>query len=246
MSASFLRAVELRATDHSTPASRPPSSAGRFSPLTRQEVVEKLDSIPVFHLQNAQAKIFPVPNVDGELAVRWYSDVDEANSALVATQALNPDTPLQLGVTPLGTAFALSEGWQQTPSTYPLRLHASSRVAATLAKELGAEPDAGAFPLFGCTELQSSRVLPLFLSREDMQETWRATGRSADSFPSDCTVLDLRQLVYKKMLADASVNWRTVMLIASTSATAKAQECEAAAEEPPPLQSDADEPPPLV
>ena len=124
--------------------SSPVPAMPAYPPLTRQQVVDKLDTIPVFHLMNAQSKIFPVPNEQGEVAIRWYVDVDEANSALVAVQSLNPDMQLQLGVTPLGTAFALSMGWAENGSKFPLKLMAPRAVTAALAQELGAEADESA------------------------------------------------------------------------------------------------------
>ena len=149
---------------------------------------------------------------------------------------------LTLAVTPLGTAFALSEGWQSTPSKLPLRLHQNATVVAAVAEELGASADAKAFPLFCCDELSSARVMPFFLSKKDLADTWAAAGRPADKLPQDLTVVLLRTLVHK-MLTDAdggSVNWRTAMLVASQKGTELAQRLQ----EGRPADPD-DEPPPL-
>ena len=97
--------------------------------LQRQEVVNLLDSIPTFNIVTiADTRI--VGTVDGEEAdegecVRFFTDPDEAGSALVVAQLKKPDVPLRLAVTPLGTAFALSQGWQETPPGIKLRLQAS-------------------------------------------------------------------------------------------------------------------------
>ena len=120
---------------------------------------------------------------------------------------------LKLAVTPLGTAFALTEGWQSTPSKLPLRLHQNASVVAAVAEELGASADAKAFPLFCCDELSSARVMPFFLSKKDLADTWTSAGRPADKLPQDLTVVLLSTLVHK-MLTEAdggSVNWRKVL-----------------------------------
>ena len=67
------------------------------------QVVEKLDSVPVFTVTTLEKQLMPVPDEAGTTCCRWYADVDEAQRALVLTQHLHPDTPLVLGVTPLGT-----------------------------------------------------------------------------------------------------------------------------------------------
>uniref|UniRef100_A0A7S3F0X7 Uncharacterized protein n=1 Tax=Haptolina ericina TaxID=156174 RepID=A0A7S3F0X7_9EUKA len=180
------------------------------------------------------------------MAIRFYADITDAGSALVLVQSLNEATPLRLDVTPLGTAFALCEGWKDTPSTLPLRLHAPSRVVQAVAEIMKAEPDQRAFPLFGIDELQSSRALPFFLRVRDMRQTWEASGRAAADFPQEYQVTDLRVVVHK-MLTDTSVDWRTVMFVGSEEALLKAQEIQVKAaeaydpgDEPPPLEGDPD------
>jgi len=243
------------ATDVKPTAEGKPCAGEAFAPLTKQELVDKLDNIPAFHLMNDKLQIFPVPNEAGEIAVRWFVDVDEASSALVAVQLLNPDTPLQLGVTPLGTAYALANGWAPNQSTFPLKLMPSKAVVAALAQELGAEPDESAFPLFTCDEMTSARLRPFWTSAEDVRATWLSAGRKAETFPSNLHVVDLSRIV-KLALTANGFDGRTLMLIASSKATAKAQqlqelaqsrerELEAAGlgDEPPPLEGE--EPPPL-
>ena len=219
-------------------------------------MVNKLDSIPVFHLMNEQSQIWPAPNEAGEVAVRWFVDVDEANSALVAVQSFNPNTPLQLGVTPLGTAYALSHGWVPNNAKHPLKLMASKAVVAALSQELGAEADDSTFPLFSCDELSSGRVRPFWTCAEDVRATWLSMGRPEASFPAKLDVTSLEALVALATTL-SGLDGRTLMLIASSKATEKAQqlqELEAERErtlqavglgdEPPPLEGD--EPPPLV
>ena len=92
--------------------------------LTRQQVVDKLDSVPVFNVVTNQNKIVGVPDAERNVAIRFYVDPDEASSALVLAQTLSPEPPLHLTVTPLGTAFALLEGWTDAPTQLPFRLRA--------------------------------------------------------------------------------------------------------------------------
>lgn len=100
--------------------------------LTKQEVVNVLDSIPTFNIVTiADTRIMGTMDETGEECVRFWTDPDEAGSALVVAQAMKEDVPLRLAVTPLGTAFALAEGWQQTPSALKLKLHASKTVCET-------------------------------------------------------------------------------------------------------------------
>ena len=242
--------------------------------LTKQQVVEKLDNVPVFTIvEEASGALVGVADESGETCCRWYADVNEVQSALVLTQHLNPDLPLSLGVTPLGTAFALTSGWKTTSSAHPLKLQASKAVVTAVAKELGAAPD-GAFPLFGCDELQSARLLPLFLSKDDLHATWRAMGRSADAMPTELQVSSLHTIgasartrrtgsslllparaallltmvcccgapPVQKMLTDDSMDWSTLMLVASEGATALAHKIQTRPKKP---AGPDDEPPPL-
>ena len=143
------------------------SAAPGTSPLSKQEVVNALDSIPTFNIINGENMIVGVKDEHGEEAVRWYLDPDEAESALVAAQlAVGDAMSLRLAVTSLGTSFALCEKWQECPAKLPLKLHASRTVVAGLAEELGATAEAGTFPIFSSEELSSARVMPFFLSRQ--------------------------------------------------------------------------------
>lgn len=224
------------------------AAAAPPAPLTKQEVINLLDTIPTFNIVDSDNRIVGTPDEEGEICIRFWSDIDEANSALVLAQTLRGDsTTLSLACTPLGTSFAYAEGWQDTPATMPLKLHASRAVVAGVAEELGAEPDAAAFPIFCCDELSNSRVKPFFLSRQDLSDTWVSAGRSADALPKDLTVVLLTKLVNMMLTAHGGIDWRTAMFIASHRSTDKAQEIqerEAAARiveddpeaEPPPLE----------
>ena len=47
-------------------------------PLSKQEVVTLLDSIPVFNIVNEENRIVGTTDTAGEEAVRWFVDADEA------------------------------------------------------------------------------------------------------------------------------------------------------------------------
>ena len=224
------------------------SQAATYRCLTRQEVVDKLDTIPVFHIMTREKKICPVPDESGALAVRFYADPIEAESALVMVQALNPTSNLMIGVTPLGTAFALSEGWQPNGSSHPLQLYGSKAVLAAVAQESGgaALGEGASFALFGCEGLTSARVTPFWSNGASVKATW-AEARPGIPCPSELQVTHLHEVV-KRTMTDTTYNWRTLMLIATQKATEKAQQCaeaEAALESELRAKGLGDEPPPL-
>jgi hypothetical protein len=80
-----------------------------FRPLDQQEIVDKLDAVPVFSVVNRNREMFPDQAEDGELCCRFYLDIDVAKRKLADVQSANPGLPLSLAVTPLGTAYALGE-----------------------------------------------------------------------------------------------------------------------------------------
>ena len=51
----------------------------------------------------------------GRPTATFYVDLAEARAALAQLRDLNPSLELRIGITPLGTAFALSEGWNGDP-----------------------------------------------------------------------------------------------------------------------------------
>ena len=85
-------------------------------PLQRQEIVDKLDSVPVFSVVNRQTQqVVPTAAENGVLCCYFHVDVDEAAASLAKLQARNPTLELALTATPLGTAYALCE-WERQAS----------------------------------------------------------------------------------------------------------------------------------
>ena len=48
-----------------------------YTPLTKQQVVEKLDNVPMFTITTAKHQLVGVPDESGEICCRWYADVEE-------------------------------------------------------------------------------------------------------------------------------------------------------------------------
>jgi len=78
--------------------------------LTREELLDKLNAVPVFSVVNGAQQMLATPDeTSGAPFCRFYLDVSEAQAALAELRAANPRVLIELAVTPLGTAYALSE-----------------------------------------------------------------------------------------------------------------------------------------
>jgi len=228
--------------------------------LTHQEVVEKLDAVPVFHVVVAESKAM-VPTEDdlgisGDASGCWYFDHEDAQRALDELKAANPQLVLELETTPLGTAFALSEGWQQVPENTLLRLQASRAALASLPEPPEQLPEAlrerfnsrtGPIPLLAIQSFKSRGKTPFFFGATDLAMTWmRETGKPQAEMP-DITVVDLR-LIVARMLSDESSSWQGLSFCADRKSMEFAAQLHtrdvANGDEPPPLDAD-DAPPPL-
>ena len=87
-----------------------------FRPMTRQEIVDKLNSVPTFSVVNDDDTILATPDAEGDLSACFYLELADAQAALADLRAANPRVALGLSATPLGTAYALSE-WAGVPQT---------------------------------------------------------------------------------------------------------------------------------
>ena len=97
--------------------------------LSRQEVVDKLNAVPVFSIVNGAEQMVQTPDKEsGELACRFYLEIDDAKAALQELRNNNPNAMIDVAVTPLGTAFALCE-WQ-TPIEESLGAAGTEDIAA--------------------------------------------------------------------------------------------------------------------
>lgn len=167
--------------------------------------------------QNNQKRVIAV---GGEIV--WYADPEDAKEKLDEAKAFNPGAVLSLDVTPLGRAFALSEGWMGPPAkeTPPMRLQASTAVLKACGDAGNTLPDkikermnkaTGAFPIFSMDELATAEVSPHFFTKEDLVGCWLNSGKSAESIPSQLTLSDLRVLIFRMLTEEA--DWSKVLLV---------------------------------
>lgn len=197
--------------------------------LSKQEVIEKLNQVPVFGLSNSEEQLMAAPDPEtGTPAITFYVDVMEAQAKLAAVQAVNPGAELQLSVAPLGTAFAMSS---QSQEDMVVRLQPSQAVMNGVRESLGfpAADASGAqpVPLFGSDELnfelppgpecpEGGEMTPLFFAVDDFRAAWVASGQPADKLPA-LQLTDLRTLAYN-MEHDSTKDWSPVLLIAPEAA----------------------------
>ena len=112
---SIVLTVCTRVLALSTGAIRPEIPVA-LRPLQRQEIIDKLDAVPVFSVVNRQTQqVVPTVTENGVLCCYFHVDVDEAAESLATLQSRNPTLSLALTATPLGTAFALCE-WERQAS----------------------------------------------------------------------------------------------------------------------------------
>lgn len=221
--------------------------------LSHQEVVDKLDMVPVFNIIRLPDRAI-VPTEDdfgitGDPSGCWYFDRDDAQKQLETMQAANPNLELAVETTSLGTAFALSEGWQPVPDNTPLRLQASRAGLSELPEAPDPLPDVlrerfnprtGPIPLLGVDGFRlGNGSTPLFFGIVDLVRTWtRDTGKPKEEMPS-LTLVDLR-LIVARMLSDEGQDWRLLTFCASRKSLEYAAELHTRdveiGDEPPPLE----------
>lgn len=237
-------------------AAQPGQSSGATiwgGTLNHQEVVDKLDMVPVFNIIRLPDRAM-VPTEDdfgitGEPSGCWYFDHEDAQKQLERMQAENPSLQLALETTSLGTAFALSEGWQPVPDNAPLRLQASRGGLSELPEPPDPLPDVlrerfnprtGPIPLLGVDGFRlGNGSTPLFFGIVDLVRTWtRDTGKTKEEMPS-LTLVDLR-LIVARMLSDEGQDWRLLTFCAARKSLEYAAELHTRdvdlGDEPPPLE----------
>ena len=118
--------------------------------LTKQEIVHKMDQVPVFALVDKNKHLIPSRHhgqEDDAPRPIFYLDLHEAKAQLESLVKANHRNSVQISVTPLGTAFALAE-WQRPVSepdendvdsaTGPLRNLRYARAGFQRSSETGA------------------------------------------------------------------------------------------------------------
>ncbi|KAL3929166.1 MAG: hypothetical protein SGPRY_002076, partial [Prymnesium sp.] len=162
------------------------SDAPAGNALTRDQITEKLNAVPVFCIVNENGGLVGTRDKEGKEAICWFTDAAESKALLAVMREHNPGLPLRLGVYGLGTVFRLCKGWpdeegpaMQNESTerftgelrlqgnMPLCKETNPRLKEMLA-ETGIDAGTWQLPIFICEQLQSASVLPVFLTPSDL------------------------------------------------------------------------------
>jgi len=206
-------AAERAQMKQQPPAPAPPSSRARNaladkskagSVLSMPDTLAKMDRVMAFTV----ARLLPdgskdvCPSSDG--SVTFYTDAADVNADLAELKAAHPDAKLGVDFTPLGRAFALSQGLMGLKPPCPMRIQFSRRVVQEVG-EAGVPADlrsrmagAGPFPLFFSERLGSEAFTPVFFTRADLNEFWANTGGAYEKAPEP-TVTDLRIVVARTL-----------------------------------------------
>ena len=208
--------------------------------LSRAEILEKLDEVPMFCLMNEENNLVGVKGSTNEETCFWHSSPSTAHEQLVAAREQNVGVVLHIGVRSLGLAFSLGAAWGVMGYAGKIHQHwsdasmPSTTLRHTLVLEQGV-PNVDC-PVFLCEVLQKPLVVRVFLDRIDLARAWIESGRPREEFsPSHLTVMDLRMLV-EQMQTDVAA-WSVLRFIppSRTMAVLEKKEQVAADDEPPPL-----------
>jgi len=221
----------------------PPKNA-----LTRDEITDKMNAVPAFCIMNGNGGMVGVRGKDdGKEAINWFTDAAEAKAILAVMKEHNPGVELELGVHGLGTAFRLCKGWgdseevqekMQTEGAKPfageLRVQGNMPLMkettprlTELLEEAGIDKGGWQLPIFLCEELQSSSMLPVFLSPADLAATWEKSGRKKEDLPEGITMMDIRMLAAQMQTEDNP--WRVIQFVGSQEAYELVREIQEAA-----------------
>lgn len=210
--------------------------------LTKEEIMEKLNSIPTFCIVNKDGGVIGMTDAEGgKKSCCWFTDAAEAKAILAAVQKSNPDAGLRLECHGLGGAFTQCNGWETEdgkPSAeakspdgdvIELRLqgnHALTKAAGPklvkMLDDMGIDKGCWQLPLFICDKLQSPKIVPVFLNPRDLAKMWERSGRKKEDLPEDISVMDIRMLV-KQMQTDENP-WSIFHFVGSVDAVKLAAE----------------------
>ena len=171
--------------------------------LTMQETLAKLDRVMAFTIAKVKSDgskdICPS---DGKLL--FFTDAEDAKAELQRLQAADKNAQLCLDSTPLGRAFALTQGLMGLTSPIPAQLRFSSEVVAEVG-EAGVPSElrermrgVGPYPLMYSDKLGAEHFTPVFFTRADLTEFWCNTGGTMADVPAP-TVTDLRVVVARTL-----------------------------------------------
>lgn len=223
------------------------------TPLSEEQIMEKLNTIPTFVMMSGQdsdgLNFVSMAAPDGETAVLFFTEPDEAQDVLARTQAALSDNSIRLGTVGLGDALQLCNGFEgsndpsfadlqeafaETKALFAennvvLRLRGNSALVekhtSLLEKVLEREGIAArswAFPVFLCTELVGPKIMPMFLSPEGFRMT-SPEGVEVAIDHEQCHVMDIRMVV-RDMRRKRDVPWSTVRFFGPEGALSLAKE----------------------
>jgi len=246
------------------------SPEGGLPQFTEKDLVEQLNAIPSFAIMNEKSdgskSFVPMRFQDdagaaGPETCAFFIEPTEAKTALLQAKKAAPDLNLVVGVMPLGNAFALAVGWAEAKGSCGFSVRGSpemaKQVGPQIKKQLESQglPTTWQFPVLLCEQLQSTTVVPVFLTREGLVATWQACGKEGPP-PAKLQVIDMRMLA-AKMLApyqETNLDARIVKFLGSESGwelvekglhskdgKGTAASASDLSDEPPPLE----QPPPL-
>ena len=109
--------------------------------LTKEQIIQKLNSVPTFCLLNGETNIVGLQDPENPKfeVCFWMTDALEAKEMLEAAVQNNPEevaSRLHLGVTPLGLAYALASGWMETSFYGDMRLRGAREDTANVTEML--------------------------------------------------------------------------------------------------------------
>ena len=226
---------------------------GNVGILKKEELVEKLNQVPVFCIMQADGSVISLPDMDGadgDECCTWFVDSDEAQLTLKKVVAANPDEAgMRLVRHGLGDFIQMSDSWPRRAADATaasgdaprLKLKGLREVSAAIGPQMidalkGDGLDVGTWQLgvFMAEELAQADpegtqiLLPIFLSPSDVQAAYEKAGIPATALQR-VKVLEIRQLL-KMMLEptpDAVNPWRATQFITVRRSMELAQSLEA-------------------
>lgn len=198
----------------------------------RDEILARLNQFPTFCVCNSEDKVIGIPNGEGGHDVCWFIDAADAKEMLEITVAGNEEEEgLHLGCTPLGSAFAVCNGWVDTGEAdasvrYKLQGKRSLMDQAPVLREMlqakGIDAGCWTVPFFSSDDFQTDSVMYFFTSADDLRAGWVRSGRPADEAPEQPLMMDLRILV-NAMMQDGGLRFKA-RLVPTPDAYALSQE----------------------
>ena len=219
-------AKEKQAAEEQQRSAAAAAKKGPAKGLTREELIKKLDAVPLFVVLNESEKVvLSIDDTTGISTVFWHIEPASAKEQLDTLTKQNPDATkaLHLGVMSLGVAWPLYAGWEESVETNVE--HADNTGAPAkppkIRHSLVTEPVKGlSVPVYVCGEMQNEESLPVYFNKRDLASAWVRSGRSAKDFTND----KLMAVELAKFLDDMQKPvyslWHTVKFITSGAAVA--------------------------